>query len=125
MKKIYFVLLLIPLIFCKCDNTDRVPIYLYVYKGDLSFNDSIHLWIDNSLIYEGKYRGNISIYNPMIMGYMKKDTLTKQIRIKIDDHDTTFIHKQKENMDNVIIRYLHYPYEPYRFSIDTVRILLD
>ena len=128
MKKFYLILLLLPLIFCKCDFKNRIPIYLYVYKGDLNFNDSIHLWIDDALIYEGRYRRGRyrSITNFfMFMGYIKNDSLSKQIRIKIDDHDTTFIHKQKENMNNVIIRYLHYPYESYRFSIDTIKIGLD
>ena len=131
MKKFYLILLLLPLIFCKCDFKNRIPIYLGIYTEALNFNDTIHLWIDDVLIYEGRYReGYKGITNFfMLMGYIKNDSLSKQIRIKIDDHDTTFIHKQKENMDNVIIRYYHYyPYpdiEPHRFSIDTIKIGLD
>ena len=138
MKKFYLILLLLLLTFCNCNFSNRVPIYLLIYSEDILYYDpncnfdfSMHLWIDDALIYEGGYRpGYKSPVNfLMSMGYMKKDSISKQIRIKIDDHDTTFTYKRKENMDNVIIRYYHYyPYpdiEPHRFTIDTIKMGLD
>ena len=125
MKKTYFIVFLILLTFCKRDFSNRVPIYLVIYSEDI-YNDSICLWVNDTIIYNGRFKpGYKSRYDIfMLVGHIPKDSITKRIRIKADTQDTTFMYKQKECMDYVTIRYYPYLYPnyvPYIFSIDTIK----
>ena len=126
-KKIFFWIFSVLLIFCRCDFSNQVPIYLIIYSEDIrNYNDSIYLWINDALIYGGKYKPGYKsdVDFSMRVGYMKKDSTSNRLRIKIDTQDTTFIHKQKECMDDLTIRYHDY-LELTRFSIDTIKIGYD
>ena len=62
------------------------------------------VWINDSLLFEGNfiYGKNSRIYNDMLVGKIKKDSVLCKFKIKLLERDTIF-HYNMKNVDSIVV----------------------